>query len=192
MGSKNNIEALLNQIEDILDEGTKAAFSNLVKVDADEIQNTVNEIRNILPNEIAQAKTICADRNKILNDAKDMGDEIIAKANEEAARLVSNDSITIAARDEADRIMAEARDKAAAYEAKCTENMNIRQANAEKYEHDLIENANNYVEDLMMRSAQQLSSAIQDLKVSTKNMEEHQADISTMMDRWRKARKNRQ
>ncbi len=106
-----NIESLLDQIEDILEAGTKVPLSNKTGVDAAAIRTAIEDIRLNLPNEITQARAIVADRNNILIKAKD-----------EAGLLTKADAKKIAALEEklrkAHEDLAKAEEKVAIQDAK--------------------------------------------------------------------------
>ena len=84
-----NIESLLDQIEDILDAGSKALLSGKVSVDAAAIRTAIEDIRLNLPTEITQARAIVADRNNILIKAKDEAVNAVTGAQEKSRALIS-------------------------------------------------------------------------------------------------------
>ncbi len=83
-----NIENLLDQIEDILEAGTKVPLSSKIGVDANAIRTAIEDIRLNLPNEITQARAIVADRNNILIKAKDEAVNTVTSAEEKSRALV--------------------------------------------------------------------------------------------------------
>ena len=68
-----NIDSLLEQIENILDSGTKITLSKKTAVNAEEIRECVEHLREIIPEEVDQAKSITANRNEIIEKAKRRG-----------------------------------------------------------------------------------------------------------------------
>ena len=91
------VTKLLDELEDILDQGKGKVFSNKVSVDKDEIYDIISEVRLRLPNDIKQSKYIVQERNKILVDAQKEADEIMKAAEEKMARLIDENEITKAA-----------------------------------------------------------------------------------------------
>ena len=53
-----NIDSLLEQIENILDSGTKITLSKKTMVNAEEIRECVEHLREIIPEEVDQAKAL--------------------------------------------------------------------------------------------------------------------------------------
>ena len=84
-----NIESLLDQIEDIIEAGSKVPLSNKIGVDAKAIKTAIEDIRLNLPNEITQARAIVADRNNILIKAKDEAVNAVTGAQEKSRALIS-------------------------------------------------------------------------------------------------------
>ena len=68
---------LLEELEQVVDEGRSSPFSNKVQVDKDEIFEIIDEIKMKLPNEIKQSKWVIEERNKILVDAQKEADEML-------------------------------------------------------------------------------------------------------------------
>ena len=85
-----NIDSLLEQIENILDSGTKITLSKKTAVNAEEIRECVEHLREIIPEEVDQAKSITANRNEIIEKAKSDAAESVARAQEKARILVEN------------------------------------------------------------------------------------------------------
>jgi len=84
-----NIENLLDQIEDILEAGSKVPLSSKIAVDSNAIKRAIEDIRLNLPNEITQARAIVADRNNILIKAKDEAVSAVTGAQEKSRALIS-------------------------------------------------------------------------------------------------------
>lgn len=85
-----NIEKLLDQIEDVIESGTKVPFSSKISVDVEAIKTAIEDIRLGLPNEISQARAIVADRNNILVKAKNEAVNAVTSAQEKSRALVSS------------------------------------------------------------------------------------------------------
>ena len=65
------LEMLIDELQEIVDSAFKMPFSGGKKVvNAERIQEIVEEMRTNMPQEVRQAKSIVADRNNIINKAK--------------------------------------------------------------------------------------------------------------------------
>ena len=84
------IEDLIDEMYDVLDKGWKMPLSNgKVLVDSEEIRAILDDIRDVFPQEIGQAKAIVSDHGQIIAEAKREADTIIKSAEDHAKSLVS-------------------------------------------------------------------------------------------------------
>ena len=96
---------LLEELEQVVDEGRSSPFSNKVQVDKDEIFEIIDEIKMKLPNEIKQSKWVIEERNKILVDAQKEADEMLKEAEGRLSKLVEEHAVTQKAYEQAAEIM---------------------------------------------------------------------------------------
>ena len=96
---------LLEELEQVVDEGRSSPFSNKVQVDKDEIFEIIDEIKMKLPNEIKQSKWVIEERNKILVDAQKEADEMLKEAEVRLGKLVEEHAVTKKAYEQASEIM---------------------------------------------------------------------------------------
>ena len=103
---------LLEELEQVVDEGRSSPFSNKVQVDKDEIFEIIDEIKMKLPNEIKQSKWVIEERNKILVDAQKEADEMLKEAEVRLSKLVEEHAVTQKAYEQAAEIMDAAKKRA--------------------------------------------------------------------------------
>lgn len=96
-----SIVQLLDELEDIIENGRSAPFSNRVSIDKDEVYDLISELRVKLPNELKQAQWIIEERNKILIDAQREADQIVKNAEERLQRMIDENEVTKKAYDQA-------------------------------------------------------------------------------------------
>ncbi len=107
-----NIEDALESMDEILDKAIQVPLSNKKGlVDVEALRELIDDIRFNLPNEITQARNLVNDRKVIISDAKQEADRIIRKAEDRAAKLVSQQEITRQANEKANQIMTNAQTK---------------------------------------------------------------------------------
>ncbi len=118
-----DILQLIEELEDVLDDGTNVPFTKKVAVDPDAIFEIVKDIRSSLPEEIRQAKWVNDEKDRILKEANDQANSIVAQSNqkkkdadEEMQRrfeeLVNESSVTRAATRRGEEIIANAQKQA--------------------------------------------------------------------------------
>ena len=108
-----NINELLDTIEDALEEGANVPLSGGKKiVNAEQIRDYLDEIRENLPGELRQAQQIVNDRAQIVDMANAQAQAIVKKAEERARILVSDAEIVKAAQQRAGEITSAAQSEA--------------------------------------------------------------------------------
>lgn len=101
----DNINALLDELEDVLDNSKAVPFSNKISVDKQTVYDIINEIRLKLPNALKQAQYLLDDRNKILVDAQREADEVVKNAEDRVVRMVDDHEVTKKAYEQATAII---------------------------------------------------------------------------------------
>ena len=108
-----NINELLDTIEDALEEGANVPLSGGKKiVNAEQIRDYLDEIRENLPGELRQAQQIVNDSAQIVDMANAQAQAIVKKAEERARILVSDAEIVKAAQQRAGEITSAAQSEA--------------------------------------------------------------------------------
>ena len=147
------IEDLIDEMYDVLEKGWKMPLSSgKVLVDSEEIRAILDDIRDVFPEEISQAKTIVADHTQIINEAKREGDNIIQAAEERAKTLVSQEEVVLKAQQRANEILAQAQAQARETRKACNE----------------------YVEEIMRRTDESLSESLTELRKTRQNIKASQ------------------
>ena len=104
-----NMDELLNLMDELLDNAWSVPLSNGKKMlDVDQMRELIDDIRLNIPMEIKHAKAIVADRAEIIENANKEAEDIIAKAENRARVLISEDEIKKAAEEKAMEIVTEA------------------------------------------------------------------------------------
>ncbi|WP_322170016.1 ATPase [Acutalibacter caecimuris] len=147
------IEDLIDEMYDVLEKGFKLPLSSgKVLVDSEEIRAILDDIRDVFPQEIGQAKAIVADRGQILAEAQREADSILHTAEERGKALVSQEEVVRQAQQMANEIVTQA-------QAKVRE---MRKASSD------------YVDDLMRRTDESLSESLTELRKTRQNIKASQ------------------
>lgn len=88
------IFTLLENLEELVESGTKVPLSSKVLVDKDELAEILEEIRMKLPDELKQAKWVKEERQRIIMDAKKEADQIVKETETKIISLVDDHEIT--------------------------------------------------------------------------------------------------
>ncbi len=146
------LELLINELQDLVETSKKVPLSGKKMVDAERLLEIVDEMRDNIPSEVKQAKSIAADRTNILEKSRQEAENIVQQAEERAKAMVEHNEITRLAQQRAGEII----NKANADAAK------IRQA------------ANNYIDTIMKKADDQLSANLADLKKTRQSLKNYQ------------------
>lgn len=136
-----NIEELLDQVDELLDKAMRIPGGRSI-VDTERLRIVIDDIRLNIPQEVKQARGIVADRAEIINNAKREAEGIIHTAEERGKAMVAQEEITKLAQQRASEIVAQA-------QAKSRE---MRRA------------AQDFVDDIMRRSDEELTANLAELK----------------------------
>ena len=88
------IFTLLENLEEILEAGTKVPFSTKVMVDAEELREIIEDIRLKLPDELKQAKWVKEERQRIISDAELEAQKVLKETEGKIINLVDEHEIT--------------------------------------------------------------------------------------------------
>lgn len=147
------IEDLIDEMYDVLDKGWKMPLSSgKVLVDSEEIRAILDDIRDVFPEEISQAKSIVAEHGQIINEAKREADNIISAAEERAKTLVAQQEIVHQAQQRANEMLGVAQQQARDTKRACNE----------------------YVEEIMRRTDESLSESLNELRKTRQNIKNSQ------------------
>ena len=111
MDEKGNLELLniIETMEDMLDAALRIPLSNgKCVVDAERMQELLNDMRLNLPTELKQAKNLLNDRKNILYIAKKEAEDTVRLAEERAKKILDEDELTHQAQARANEIVTQA------------------------------------------------------------------------------------
>jgi cell division septum initiation protein DivIVA len=107
-----DVLALLDQLDDLVQNAKPVPLSDTVRVDREEIFELIDQIRATVPDELKEARWIVKQQQETLAEVKREAERVLADARERAARTVSGDEITRQAERQAAEIVSEARREA--------------------------------------------------------------------------------
>ena len=99
------IFTLLENLEELVESGTKVPLSTKVLVDREELSEILEEIRMKLPDELKQAKWVKEERQRIIMDAQKEADQIVKETETKIISLVDDHEITRQALAQKDEII---------------------------------------------------------------------------------------
>lgn len=147
------IEDLIDEMYDVLEKGWKMPLSSgKVLVDSEEIRAILDDIRDVFPQEIGEAKRIVSDHGQIINEARREADSIVQAAEERAKAMVSQEEVVLMAQQRANELLSQAQAQARETRKACNE----------------------YVEDIMRRTDESISESLTELRKTRQNIKNSQ------------------
>lgn len=104
--------ALLEQIEDIINNANRSFSGTAIKINSLEMQGLIEDLRQALIEEVRQAKKIIQDKDNILSEAQQEASSIMEEVEENISTLIDENKIVDEANKEAERVLMEAKEKA--------------------------------------------------------------------------------
>ncbi|MCI1982429.1 MAG: ATPase [Oscillospiraceae bacterium] len=144
-----SVDDLIDELDGMVEEAWSLPLSHgRAVLDGAQVRQILDEIRQTLPKELHQAKSIVADRSKIIANAKREAETMVRVAQERAKTLVAQDEITRQAQQQANELLSQT-------QAKSRE---MRRA------------TNDYVDDLMKRTEDDLTQLLAETKKVRQNI----------------------
>ena len=100
-----DIMALIDRIEEIVDNGRGVPLSHNKMVDPDKVYEIIDEIRAQFPDELKQARWIVKERQEMLEEAEKEANRILEEARERAHQLANEQEVVRLAEQQAADIM---------------------------------------------------------------------------------------
>ena len=139
MSSK--IEQIITEIEEYIDNCKFQPLStSKIVVNKDDIDKLLAELRLRTPDEIKKYQKIIANKDAILNDAKERSEAMIAEATAHINQLVSEHEIMQKAYDEANKVIEQAQQEAQDILNNATSEANDYRMRAMQYTDDILSN----------------------------------------------------
>lgn len=124
------VEKLASAIK-MVEEARGVPLSASCVVHRGEMLGVLDEAKAAMPDSIAKAESILANRDKVIDEGRMQAEQMIAMAREEASQLIEQTAIMQQAREEAKNILAQARNEAADQRAEIEEYIDSRLATLE-------------------------------------------------------------
>lgn len=104
--------ALIDELEDMIDKGVPVPLSGKSLMSKEELMDTIQDLRNSLPDDLKQAKWIKEERQRILDEAEEEANKIIKSAEDQLVAMISEHEVTKKAIEHSNDILDKARDGA--------------------------------------------------------------------------------
>lgn len=106
--NNNNIEVMLDKLAETIRLGKKPLIGNGRIIDDMSALDIIAAVKEALPDSIAEARVIIGQRDALIEDANRAANDILAGAEREANRMLSENEIIVQAREQAQKIVNDA------------------------------------------------------------------------------------
>jgi F0F1-type ATP synthase membrane subunit b/b' len=103
------VEEILSDMEAVILESPRVPFTNKRIIEEDDLASVMDDLRDAMPSELADAKRIISDRQRLLDDAQREAQNIIDQAKAYVVKLTDENMITRQAQEQANELVQQAR-----------------------------------------------------------------------------------
>lgn len=107
-----DIQHLVDRLEDLIDEGRHVPFSKHTMVDEERALEIIDQMRISIPEEIEKAARVLAQRDRILAQANEEATRIVQQAKDRGDELIDREALVQAANNRAANIVEQAHQEA--------------------------------------------------------------------------------
>ena len=171
------IYGLMNELEDALDKGLPLLIPSYTVVKKDTVTNILDKLYAALPDEIKEARALLRRKDELQYEAQQRAEKIIADAQAEANRLLSESDLLRAVQREAEKIKEQVI-------AECEENKRKSLEEAEALRNQAIDEAlrtkdgaSVYAEQVLVNLEQNLNQLQEIVKNGQLQLERRRAEV---------------
>jgi cell division septum initiation protein DivIVA len=106
-----DIMALIDRIEELVDNGRSLPFTNSKLVDPEKVYEIIDEIRAQFPDELKQARWIVKERQEMLEEAEKEANRVLEEAQDRAQAMANEQEVVKLAEQQAASILDDAKNK---------------------------------------------------------------------------------
>jgi cell division septum initiation protein DivIVA len=132
------VEDSLDDLDRILSEARAMPLSASVMVNRADVVGLLADIRQHLPDELAQARWVVRERDEILEHARSDAEQVLSEARAERAALLEQEAVVRAAHEEAERIVEAAHETARQLRLEAEDYVDAKLANFEVVLHKTL------------------------------------------------------
>ncbi len=126
-----DVQKKLDEIVAAVEGARSMPMSASCVINRADLLERLQEVRDALPDSLSEARTLLGERERMVEQARQEAEQIIASAHEQRGSLISDTEIARRSQAEADRILAEARREAEEIRAEADEYVDSKLANFE-------------------------------------------------------------
>ncbi|MEX2375831.1 MAG: hypothetical protein WD942_09660 [Dehalococcoidia bacterium] len=162
---------LVDRLEELVAGAQKMPIGNRAIVDRRRMLDLIDQMRISVPHEVREAQDIVAEQDAIRREAEEEGRIIVARAEERAAELVQEHSITEGARQRAEEIALEAERRLEEQIAVVNRDIQQRVQESRRIAREQMAAADEYARELLLRLERQLQAFQSSVQAGVQQLE---------------------
>ncbi|MEX2032544.1 MAG: hypothetical protein WEA81_06720 [Dehalococcoidia bacterium] len=170
---------LVDRLEELVASAQKMPIGNRAIVDRRRMLDLIDQMRVAIPHEVREAQDIVAQRDGIRREAEEDGRIIVARAEERAADLVEEHSITEAAKHRAEEIASEAERRLEQQIEAANRDIQHRIQESRRLAREQMEAADEYARELLVRLERQLQAFQSSVRAGVQQLEPQAPSFSS-------------
>ena len=116
-----NLIILLDRLDQMVDSAPEIPLTGKCLVDAEEVLDLLDKIRNAIPEEVKRAEWLTAEKEKVIQEGQKEAERIVLQAEEYISKIVDESEIRKKAEENAQEIVDAARNEAEELENEASE-----------------------------------------------------------------------
>lgn len=176
---------LLEEIEIYIDNCKTAGVlssGSMIKVNREELISMLQEVRTLLPQEIAESKRIVRTKDKIIADARNRAQRIMQDAAKEAGVMIDDQEIVAMANMRADDILSKAQTEADNLSGSARETAREVQLGALKYTQNMLEGLEYMYGTIIKEEKEYFNSVLEKLRKEQKQIMADKQEIDMQLN----------
>ena len=162
---------LVDRFEELVATAQKMPIGSRVIMDRRKLLDIVDQMRVVIPQEVREARDIVERRDELKRAAEEDARMIVARAEEQAVRLIDEHAVTIAAREHAESVAAEAQARLAERIGEANEDIQQRLTESRRLANEQMTEADSYSTELLQRLETQLEAFVRSVRVGLSQLE---------------------
>jgi hypothetical protein len=172
---------LVDRLEELVAGAQKMPIGNRAILDRRRMLDLIDQMRIAVPHEVREAQDIVAQRDAIRREAEEEGRIIVAQAEERAAELIEEHSITEGARGRAEEIAAEAERRLLAQVDAANQDIERRIQESRRIASEQMAAADEYARELLQRLDRQLQAFQNSVRSGIQQLEPQAASFAAAL-----------
>ena len=163
---------LVDRLEELVASAQKMPTGNRAIIDRRRLLDLVDQMRVAIPQEVREAQGLVAQRETLQREAEEEARIVVARAEEQAARLIDEHELTEASRQRANEIAAQAELRIEDRIADANRDVQARIDESRRLALQQMETADDYAKELLSRLERQLSAFSSSVRSGIEQLEE--------------------